>query len=61
MSLIGLLVAVLVVCIAIWAVRSLTAAFGVGQPLSTVILVVVVLILLFWFLGQMGVDLPAFK
>lgn len=55
---IELLVAVLVICVVVWVVRSLTAAFSVPDPLRTVILVVVVLILLVWFLQRADL-LPA--
>lgn len=57
MDIIGILIAVLVVCVVIWAVRSLTSAFNVPAQLSTVILVVVVILLLLWFLGQAGIPL----
>lgn len=56
MTLIGLLIAILIICVVIWAVRSLLAAFSVGEPLSTVVLVVVVLVCLFYFFGQLGVG-----
>jgi uncharacterized membrane protein YwzB len=57
MAIIPLLLAVLVVCIVIWATRSLTAAFGVGEPISTVIMVVVVLICLLFILSRLGLNL----
>lgn len=46
MSLIALLFGVIVICFVVWAVRALTAAFGVGEPLSTILLVLVVLLVL---------------
>jgi hypothetical protein len=54
MSIIGILVTVLVICIVIWVTRSLITAFHVPDPISTVILVVVILILLVWFLDRTG-------
>lgn len=54
MSLIGLLIAVLVVCVVLWAVQRLLTAFGIGDPIRTVIFVVVVLIALLWALGVLG-------
>jgi hypothetical protein len=54
MSLIGLLVALLVFCIVLWAARSLMAAFGVGDPIATVVYVVLVLIVLLWIIQSLG-------
>lgn len=54
MTLISLLLAVLVFCVVLWAVRMLLVAFGVGEPVRTVVFVVVVLIALFWLLGGAG-------
>lgn len=55
---IGLLIAVLVVCIVLWAAQSLMAAFGVPDPIRTVMLVVIVLVALLWFLNAAGIALP---
>ena len=55
---IGLLVLLLVICIVIWAARSLMAAFGVGEPLNTVVYVALVLICLFYLLQRLGLRLP---
>jgi uncharacterized membrane protein YkvI len=57
MSIIAILLTVLVICIVIWATRSLTAAFGVPDPIATVIMVVVILICLLWFLNRLGLNL----
>jgi hypothetical protein len=54
MSLIGLLVALLVFCIVLWAARALMGAFGVGDPIATVVYVVLVLIVLLWIIQQLG-------
>ncbi len=56
MSIISLLLVVLVACIVLWAVRSLLGAFSVGEPISTVVIVLVVVLLLFWILGQFGIG-----
>jgi hypothetical protein len=48
MSLISLLIVLLVFCVVVWAARALMAAFGIGDPISTVIYVVLVLIMLLW-------------
>jgi len=54
MSLIGLLLALLVFCIVLWAARALMSAFGVGDPIATVVYVALVLLLLFWVIQQFG-------
>ena len=55
MNLIGLLVALLVFCIVLWAARALMSAFGVGDPIATVVYVVLVLIVLLWIVDQLGI------
>ncbi len=55
MPIIGILVAVLVVCIVLWATRALLSAFSIPDPISTVIFVIVVLIVLMFLLGQLGI------
>lgn len=45
---IALLIALLVLCVVIWAARALMAAFGIGDPIATVIYVVIVLLGLLW-------------
>jgi hypothetical protein len=54
MNLIGLLVLLLIVCVVIWAARSLMAAFGIGDPIRTVIYVIIVIILLIALLQFVG-------
>ena len=58
MSLISLLVGLLVFCIIIWAARALMAAFGIGEPIVTVVYVILVLFLLVWLLQFLGVVPP---
>lgn len=59
MSLIGLLVALLIVCVVIWAARMLIAAFKIPSPIDTVIYVVIVLLAVLWFVSQLrGVRVP---
>jgi len=54
MSLVGLLIALLIGCIVLWAARALMSAFGVGDPIATVVYVVLVLILLLYIIQQLG-------
>jgi hypothetical protein len=58
MSLISLLVVLLVFCLIIWAARSLLAAFSIGNPIATVVQVVIVLIFVLWLIEALGL-LPA--
>lgn len=60
MDLISLLVVVLVVCIVLWAVSQLLAAFGIGNPIRGVVIVVTVILLLVWALRQVGISVPTF-
>jgi len=54
MSLIGLLLILLIFCVVIWAARALMAAFGVGDPIATVVYVLLVLVALIWLLNTLG-------
>lgn len=47
---ISLIIALVVICFLIWAARSLMAAFGIGDPVATVIYVVLVLLILLYIL-----------
>lgn len=62
MSLIGLLVALIIICLLYWAVQAILRAFGIGEPVSTVVKVAFVIIIVLWLLGQVGgVSLPALR
>ncbi len=54
MNLIGLLVVLLIFCIVLWAARALMAAFGVGDPIATVVYVLIVLVGLIWLVNMLG-------
>ena len=54
MSLIGLLILLLVFCLIVWAARQLMGAFGIGQPIATVVQVVIVLIFVLWLIEALG-------
>lgn len=55
MSLIGLLVLLIVFGVVIWAARALLTAFALGEPITTVVYVLIVLVAVFAVLGQFGV------
>jgi hypothetical protein len=50
MTLLGLLIAILIACVVLWAARALLSAFGLGEPLYTVVVVLLVL----WLASQFG-------
>ena len=54
MSLIGLLVALVLVCLVVWATRRILAAFSIGEPIATLVYVAIVVLVVFWLLGQVG-------
>ena len=61
MSLVALLVLLLVACVVIWAARSLMSAFGIGDPIATVIYVVLVLVFLVLLAQGLGVGIPGLR
>lgn len=56
MTLIGLLVAIIVIGVVFWAARALIAAFSIPQPIATVIMVVLVILVLVIILGWLGMP-----
>lgn len=59
MSLLGLLVGLIIICLVFWAARALLTAFGIGDPIATVVYVVLVILVIAWLLGGItGVPMP---
>ena len=56
LSLISLLVLIIVIGVVLWAAKSLMRAFGIGDPIATVIYVLLVLVLLIMVLNYFGVS-----
>lgn len=54
MSIITLLVGLIIVCLLYWAVVLILRAFGVGDPIATVVKVIFVILVVFWLLGMLG-------
>lgn len=54
MSLLSLLVALLIICLLFWAVTAILAAFGVGDPIATVVKVIFVVLVVLWLVGALG-------
>lgn len=61
MSLIGVVVALLIFCVVLWAARALMAAFGIGDPIATVVYVLLVLVLLVWLWQGIGGGLGSLR
>jgi hypothetical protein len=53
-SLIGLLILLIVICVVLYCARLLIGAFAIGQPFATLIYVVIVLICLLVVLQSIG-------
>ena len=51
----SILVILLVACVILWAAQRLLAAFGIGDPIATVVYVLLVLLLLLYLVQSMGV------
>ncbi len=60
MSLIGILVALVVICLIWWAIASLMGAFGVGDPIATVVKVIFVVLIVLWLVSAFGYG-PALR
>jgi len=61
MTLIGLLIALIVVVVVLWAVRTLLPLLGLPAPIHTVIYVVVVLIVVLYLVGQLSPGWVGFR
>ena len=54
MPIISLLIVFIVVCVLFWAIQQIMRAFGIGDPIRTVVLVIFVLIAVVWVLSVVG-------
>ena len=54
MSLFSLLIALVLVCLIFWACRALLAAFGIGDPMATVVYVILVVLVILWLVQALG-------
>lgn len=54
MSLISLLIVLLIFCVILWAARTLLAAFNVGNPIASVVYVIIVLVMVVWVIQSLG-------
>ena len=53
-SLVGILIAVLIFGLIWWAANALMAAFGIGDPIRTVVIVLLVILFILYLVGAMG-------
>lgn len=51
MDILSLLVALIIIALLFWAVRALLTAFGIGDPIATVVYVILVVLVILWLLG----------
>lgn len=54
--LLTILVGLVVLCALYWAATRIMAAFGVGEPIHTIVIVVLVLLAVAWLLSLVGVP-----
>lgn len=54
MDLLTIFLALLVIALAVWAVPKLVAAFGIPDPMATVIYVGLVVLVVLWFVSLLG-------
>ncbi len=54
MTIIGLLVVLIVLGLLWWAINALLGAFGVGNPIATVVKVLFVVIVVLWLVSALG-------
>jgi hypothetical protein len=54
MDLISLLIFLIIICVVVWAARAILSAFSIGEPISTVVMVLIVLFVLIAVLDRLG-------
>jgi len=62
-SILGILVYLIVIALLFWAVNAILGAFGVGDPIATVVKVVFVVLVVLWLVSAlgMGAGLPSLR
>lgn len=61
MTVLGFLFVLIVCCVVIWAARALMGAFGIGDPIATVVYVLLVIVLLYALAGALGFVHPVIR
>jgi uncharacterized membrane protein YwzB len=54
MDILGILILLIFACVLYWAVNAILAAFSIGDPIATVVKVLLVVLLLFALVNQLG-------
>ena len=54
MNIIGLFLTLIVIGLIFWAVRALMGAFGIGDPIATVVYVILVVFVVLWLVQTLG-------
>lgn len=54
MSLVSLLIVLLIFCLFVWAARAIMSAFGVGDPIATIVYVIIVIFVIAWLAQSIG-------
>jgi hypothetical protein len=54
MPIVPILVTLLLLALVVWAVRTLTPALGIPEPIATVIYVIVVVLVVLYLIGLLG-------
>lgn len=58
MDVLGILLVLILGCVLYWGVVKILAAFSIGEPISSVVIVVLVVLMVFALLGQLGYAPP---
>jgi len=61
MSILALLVALVIICLLFWAVNAILGAFGVGDPIATVVKVAFVVLVVLWLISTVFGVGPALR
>ena len=54
MPFISLLAVLLIFCLVLWCARMLLGAFGIGDPIASIIQVVIVIVFVLWLVQALG-------
>lgn len=54
MTIVGLLVALILIGLLFWGVRAIVSAFAIPPPIATVVYVILVIIVVLWLLQSFG-------